>query len=81
MQDIMRHLKSKKVKEALILRNIIKKNIREFMSKEGFMAYYCFLFETKTFLRILLFNSATHCMSVFMDQREKNGVERFVNEN
>lgn len=37
MQDIMRHLKSKKVKEALILRNIIKKNIREFMSKEGFM--------------------------------------------
>lgn len=37
MQDIMRHLKSKKVKEALILRNIIKKNVREFMSVEGFM--------------------------------------------
>ncbi|MCI9127631.1 MAG: hypothetical protein HFG28_10680 [Eubacterium sp.] len=37
MQDIMRHLKSKKVKEALALRNIIKKTVRDFMSKEGFI--------------------------------------------
>lgn len=37
MQDIMKHLKSKNVKEALVLRNVIKKTIREFMSGEGFM--------------------------------------------
>ena len=37
MQDIIRHLKSKNVKEALFLRNVIKKNLREFMSNEGFI--------------------------------------------
>jgi len=37
MQDIIRHLKSKNVKEALFLRNAIKITIREFMSNEGFM--------------------------------------------
>ena len=37
MQDIMEHLRSKNVKEALLLRNLIKKSIREFMSNEGFM--------------------------------------------
>lgn len=37
MNDIIRHLKSKNVKEALFLRNSIKKNIREFMSNKGFI--------------------------------------------